>query len=123
MSTTTTPAALFGGPTLVLNGKRYASASTTIDRGDRRIASAQFALWPYPYTASPTAATGSYRRHSGDSYIGPNTLLLRKVGEGIPAELGPIFWASPTIPKGYEEASRHNGVRPSAEMCARLQYM
>ena len=117
MSTTANPAALFAGPTLLLNGRRYASASTTIDRRGKRFASAQFALWPYPYTPSPTATTGTYRRPSG-SYTGPNTLLLREVGEGIPAKLGPIFWTSVEIPAGFEEASRRHGVRPSSEMCA-----
>ena len=102
MSTAATPAALFGGPTLLLNGKRYASASPQ-----------QFALWPYPYAATPTAASGSYRGKPG-----PNVLLLREVGEGIPAKLGPIFWTSVEIPAGFEEASRRQGVRPSSEMCA-----
>ena len=41
MSSTTKPAALFGGPTAILNGKRYASASPH-----------QFCLFPYPYAAS-----------------------------------------------------------------------
>eukprot|EP01045_Picozoa_sp_COSAG04_P014257 COSAG04_NODE_1056_length_8541_cov_4.364369_3_plen_161_part_00 len=117
MSTAANPAALFAGPALLLNGRRYASASTTIDRRGKRFASAQFALWPYPYTPSPTATTGSYHRPSG-TYTAPNTLLLREVGEGIPAKLGPIFWTSVEIPAGFEEASRRHGVRPSSEMCA-----
>jgi hypothetical protein len=85
--------ALFGGPTVILNGHRYASASPH-----------QFALWPYPYASSLTSAEDT------------NVLLLRRVSGHIPAKLGPVFWASSKIPAGFEEASQRNGVKTSVEM-------
>jgi hypothetical protein len=86
-------AALFGGPTVILNGKRYASASPH-----------QFCLWPNPFTPTPTSTEPT------------NLLLLREVGAGVPAALGPIFWASAKTPLGWEEASRRNNVTASANM-------
>ena len=86
------------GPTAILNGKRYASASPH-----------QFCLFPYPYAANVTSEEDE------------NVLLLREVGAGIPAKLGRIFWASAKIPAGYEEASAREGVVPSSMMGAATQ--
>ncbi|EGD75335.1 hypothetical protein PTSG_06984 [Salpingoeca rosetta] len=92
MSSNSNPAALFAGPTVILNGRRYATASPH-----------QFCLFPYPYV--------------GEGYV----LLLRRVGNTIPAKLGPIFWANPTVPFGFEEATKRNGVLTSAQMDAETQ--
>ena len=94
MSSTGKPAAQFGGPTIVLNGRRYAK---------------QFCLFPYPFASSPAAAEDT------------NVLLLRLVGSGVPAVLGKVFWASSRIPTGFEEASAREGVVPSSAMDARTQ--
>ena len=102
MTTAGTPAALCGGPTIVLNGRRYASASPCGCYAQ----ATQFCLWPFPFASSPTAAEDT------------NVLLLRRVGAGIPAALGPIFWASRKIPTGFEEASAREGVVPSSLMDA-----
>ena len=92
------PASLFGGPTIILNGRRYASASPS-----------QFCLFPYPYASSPTAVEPG------------NLLLLRRVGPGIPSLLGPTFWSSASIPRGFEEASAREKVIPSADTDATTQ--
>jgi hypothetical protein len=86
MTSPTTPVALFGAPTVILNGRRYASASPQ-----------QFCLFPAPVT-SP--------------------VLLRQVisGPTIPSELGRLFWLSNSIPKGYEEASKREGVVALSDM-------
>lgn len=98
MSTSANPAALFGGPTAILNGKRYATASPH-----------QFCLFPYPYASSVTSTDPG------------NVLLLRRVDlgpNGAPPRLGPIFWASATIPQGFEAASAREGVVSSSAMDA-----
>jgi hypothetical protein len=95
MSSATHSAALFGGPTAILNGRRYATASPH-----------QFCLFPYPYAANVTSEEDT------------NVLLMRRVGSGIPAALGPIFWASTKIPLGFEAASVREGVVPSSQMDA-----
>ena len=78
MTSAARPAALFGAPTVVLHGSRYAAASPE-----------QFCLWPPP-AKSP--------------------VLMRKVGAGIPAPLGPLFWLADAIPDGFAEASAREGV-------------
>lgn len=92
------PAALFGGPTVVLNGRRYASASPL-----------QFCLFPYPFASSPTAPEDT------------NVLLLRRIFSDPPATLGPIFWASSKVPAGFEAASETAGVLSSSAMDALTQ--
>ena len=95
MSTAAHPAALFAGPTVVLNGRRYATASPL-----------QFCLFPFPFSSSPTAP-------------GPhNVLLMRRISDEIPATLGPIFWASRTIPPEFEEASARQHVVSSSAVDA-----
>jgi hypothetical protein len=84
VSSKTNPAALFAGPTAIINGKRYATASPK-----------QMCLFPDPY---------------------PSTQLLRRVGSGVPAKLGPPFWGADTIPTGFEEASKREGIVTSAAM-------
>ena len=87
MTSAANPAAMFAGPMVVLNGHRYATASPH-----------QFCLFPYPYL--------------GEGYV----LLLRRVSGDVPAKLGPVFWANPTVPAGFEEATRRNGIVTSSAM-------
>lgn len=76
VSTSSNPAHLFAEPFLHLNGRTYAAASPT-----------QFCLYPDQYQ---------------------NVLLLRRVfteDVGVFGQLGPIFWASITVPAGvYRDA-------------------
>eukprot|EP01147_Barroeca_monosierra_P000224 gene224-3603_t len=87
MSTNSLPVALFAGPTVILNGKRYASASPH-----------QFCLFPYPYV--------------GDDF----RLLLRRVSSGVPPQFGDVFWAALQIPPGFEEASHLNSIKTLSQM-------
>jgi hypothetical protein len=91
-------APLFGGPTVLLRGRRYASASPH-----------QFALWPYPWSSSLTSTEPT------------NLLLLRHVnytsGNHRPV-LGPLFWASASIPPGFEMVSKREGILTSAQVDA-----
>jgi hypothetical protein len=68
VSSSANPAALFAGPTAVISGRRYATASPH-----------QMCLFPDPY---------------------PTIQLLRRVGTGLPAELGKPFWGAASIPPG-----------------------
>eukprot|EP00045_Choanoeca_perplexa_P017040 m.239571 g.239571 ORF g.239571 m.239571 type:complete len:520 (+) comp17434_c0_seq10:1719-3278(+) len=92
VSNTANPAALFAGPTVTVNGHHYASASPH-----------QFCLFPYPY--------------SGDD----NVLLLRRIVSLHPPTFGPIFWAAPSIPSGFEQASSKLSILPSSQMDAETQ--
>jgi hypothetical protein len=89
MTSSTTPAALFGAPTVMLHGRRYASASPE-----------QFCLFPAP-ASSP--------------------VLLRRVGRGIPSTLGKLFWLARSIPSGYEDASKREGVVALLDMDTETQ--
>lgn len=85
--------ALFAEPTLFINGRVYAAASPI-----------QFCLYPYPFAP-------------------PRLLLLRRVLDA-PAplgSLGPLFWASATIPPGFGEASAANNVTALGEQDAQTQ--
>jgi hypothetical protein len=48
----------------------------------------------------------------------PTIQLLRRVGTGLPAELGTPFWGAASIPPGYEEASKREGIGAAADMDA-----
>eukprot|EP00730_Choanoeca_flexa_P000855 TRINITY_DN10367_c0_g1_i4.p1 TRINITY_DN10367_c0_g1~~TRINITY_DN10367_c0_g1_i4.p1 ORF type:complete len:464 (+),score=51.85 TRINITY_DN10367_c0_g1_i4:1-1392(+) len=81
------PAALFAGPTIVLDGRYYASASPH-----------QFCLFPYPYSYDA------------------NVLLLRRIVTLHPPTFGPIFWANTDVPSGFEEASVRLGLLTAAQI-------
>jgi hypothetical protein len=74
---------------VILNGRRYASATPK-----------QFCLFP-PQAISP--------------------LLLRSVGPGIPAALGPVFWLNDTIAPEFVEASKREGVVALSDMDAQTK--
>lgn len=80
MSTNAQPAALFVGPPLYVGGRMYAAASPR-----------QFCLYPAPDFSA-------------------GILLLRRVYPGALGSLGPMFWSTPTIPKGFELASQLRGI-------------
>ena len=91
------PRTLFAGPTVVLNGRRYASASPH-----------QFCLFPYPYSSSLTSAEDT------------NLLMMREV-LGDSKGFGPIFWASTKVPAGFEAVSQQHGIQTSGQMDAYVQ--
>ena len=75
----------------------------TVILNEKRYAAAspeQFCLFPAP-AASP--------------------VLLRRVGPGIPAALGPVFWLSDSVPAGYEEVSAKQGIKGLKAMDAETQ--
>jgi len=91
MSTAATPSALFAGPPLYVDGRMYAAASPH-----------QYCLYPAPDFAA-------------------GLLLLRRVHPDVPGSLGPIFWSTLAIPKGFELASALNGVTTVAAMDAQVR--
>ena len=86
MSTAATPAALFVGPPLYVGGRMYAAASPR-----------QYCLYPAPDFSAPI-------------------LLLRRVLPDAAGALGPVFWSTPAIPRGFELASALNNVTTVASM-------
>jgi hypothetical protein len=88
MSTAAHPAALFAGPPLYVAGRMYAAASPR-----------QYCLYPAPDFSA-------------------GLLLLRRVLPDAAGSLGPIFWSTPAIPRGFELASQLNGVTTVAAMDA-----
>jgi hypothetical protein len=81
MNSTENPqVALFAEPFLLIGGRAYAAASPR-----------QFCLYPDQYQ---------------------DILLLRRVytDNGVIGSFGPIFWGSPSIPIGFQEASARNNV-------------
>ena len=89
--------AMFAGPTAILNGRRYATATPL----------PPFGLFPYPFASTPTSEEDS------------NTLLLREVKPD--GALGPIFWASSKVPTGFEEASRRYNISTSTALGATVR--
>jgi hypothetical protein len=107
MSTTAKPAALFAEPFLHINGRVYAAAS-----------SQQFCLYPdlehfsylllrQVYNNITTAAASGVAAGAAPTVAG--------------ARFGPLFWAAPTIPAGFEEASALRGVVTVGDMDAQTQ--
>lgn len=99
LNTSAQPVALFAGPFAVLRGRLYASASAAvIAAGDAQ--GAQFCVWPDgldPRNAGPPGQRQPV-----------NVLLLRRVGSG--GAQGPAFWATNTVPHGFEAVSAAAGV-------------
>lgn len=91
MSTPAHPAALFVGPPLYVNGRMYAAASPR-----------QYCLYPAPDFSA-------------------GVLLLRRVYPDAPGALGPIFWSTPAVPRGFEAASALNNVTTVAHMGIEVQ--
>ena len=99
LNTSKQPVALFAGPFAVLRGRLYASASAAvIASGDAQ--GSQFCLWPDgldPRNAGPPGQRQPV-----------NVLLLRRVGAG--GAIGPAFWATDVVPRGFEAVSVAEGV-------------
>ena len=91
MSTAATPSALFVGPPLFVSGRMYAAASPH-----------QYCLYPAPDKSA-------------------DMLLLRRVFPDALGSLGPIFWSTSTIPRGFELASELNNVTVFTHMDAQVQ--
>lgn len=91
MSTTQTPAALFVGPPLYVDGRMYAAASPR-----------QYCLYPAPDFSAPM-------------------LLMRRVYPDAAGVFGPIFWSTPTIPRGFALASELNNVTVVTSMDAQVR--
>lgn len=91
MSTASHPSALFAGPPLYVEDRMYAAASPR-----------QFCLYPAPDFSAPL-------------------LLMRRVFPDAAGSLGPIFWSTSTIPKGFELASELNNVTTVSSMDATVR--
>lgn len=106
MSTTNNPVAQFVGPSLVVNGRLYTASSPGINAQGF-----QFCLWPDPLDPRNCGPPGQKQPHG--------VLMLRQVfGMG---KLGPIFWATREIPKGFEDASKLHGIRTLDQMDTQTQ--
>ena len=89
--------AMFVGPPIHINGRQYVGASpgepTDAAQG------AQFCLWP-----DPIAPRNCGPPDTSDPFKGGPGLLMREV-VGY-QQLGPIFWASATVPATWADASK-----------------
>jgi len=94
MSSAAHHAALFAEPMLHLNGSAYVAASPI-----------QFNVYPISDKAPG---------------LGRETLLLRQVMPGL-RQFGPTFWATPSIPPGFADASAAHGVRTLDQMPETVQ--
>ena len=94
MSSAAHHAALFAEPMLHLNGSAYIAASPI-----------QFNVYPISDKAPG---------------LGRETLLLRQVMPGL-RQFGPTFWATPSIPPGFADASAAHGVRTLDQMPETVQ--
>ena len=91
MSTTSTPSALFVGPPVYIEGRMYMASSPK-----------QYCLYPAPDFSA-------------------GMLLVRRVYPDAVGSLGPIFWSTASIPKGFELASELNNVSTVDKMDAQVQ--
>lgn len=71
-------------------------------------------------------STRRWKRRSHRNFVGvqdqwPTVLLLRRVYNDTIGHFGPIFWASTSIPAGFEEASAANNVTTVLQQDAQTQ--
>jgi predicted neuraminidase len=117
MTTSEHAAAMFVGPPIHLNGRRYVGASPGTPTGAAD--GAQFCLWPDPLNLPESE--GGKRNCGPPAYKqDKDTLLMREVLPGLHS-LGPIFWASRSVPKDWAPASKALGFKTIDQMDKQTQ--
>eukprot|EP01052_Picozoa_sp_SAG31_P037804 SAG31_NODE_4940_length_2847_cov_5.790393_1_plen_506_part_00 len=122
MSTARQSAAMFVGPFIHINGRRYAGASPGIPTSAAE--GAQFCLWPDPLSPRNCGPPPFAKMKKGKPkyHEATDTLLMREImNTTADGGLGPLFWAAQEVPRQWTEASKKLGIKVISEMDSQTQ--